>query len=243
MTNGADLARFNPRPRDEALAGELGLSGKTVIGYVGTHGMAHALKTVLDAAEQIKATDLRRTSGSCFSGTAQRRRLSKPTLRHGSSTMWCSPNPSRAARSFATGRSSTFGHSPEAHAPVRDGDPLEAVRMHGHGHPSFARRRWRVRDNRGTRGRRRYLRARKCRRAGPSIAELVRDPERRAEMSRMAVAAARRYDRTELAGAMLKTLERVNARRWRLPLPKALRSQPVSGFSRNAAWISGGVTS
>ena len=58
VTNGADLARFNPRQRDEVLAGELGLSGKTVIGYVGTHGMAHALKTVLDAAEQIKATDL-----------------------------------------------------------------------------------------------------------------------------------------------------------------------------------------
>jgi hypothetical protein len=30
-------------------------------------------------------------------------------------------------------------------------------------------------------------------------------------MARNAVAAARRYDRTELAGVMLKTLERVNA--------------------------------
>lgn len=58
VTNGADLARFAPRPRDEALAAKLGLSGKTVIGYVGTHGMAHALTTVLDAAELLKATDV-----------------------------------------------------------------------------------------------------------------------------------------------------------------------------------------
>lgn len=48
--NGADLARFAPTPRDEALAASLGLSDKTVVGYVGTHGMAHALDTLLEAA-------------------------------------------------------------------------------------------------------------------------------------------------------------------------------------------------
>ena len=54
VTNGADLARFNPMPRDETLAAQLGLKGKTVVAYVGTHGMAHALRTVLRAAERIK---------------------------------------------------------------------------------------------------------------------------------------------------------------------------------------------
>jgi len=54
VTNGADLSRFAPRPRDEALAASLGLSGKFVAGYVGTHGMAHALETVLDAAERLR---------------------------------------------------------------------------------------------------------------------------------------------------------------------------------------------
>ncbi len=44
-----------------------------------------------------------------------------------------------------------------------------------------------------------------------SVADLVGDPERRAEIAGNAVAAARRYDRAELASAMLKTLERVNA--------------------------------
>jgi glycosyltransferase involved in cell wall biosynthesis len=51
VTNGADLARFVPRRRDEALARQLELSGSTVVGYVGTHGMAHHLSTVLGAAE------------------------------------------------------------------------------------------------------------------------------------------------------------------------------------------------
>ena len=62
-TNGADLSRFNPMPRDEALAARLGLTGKTVVGYVGTHGMAHALDTILRAADRLKrepaASDVR----------------------------------------------------------------------------------------------------------------------------------------------------------------------------------------
>lgn len=53
ITNGADLSRFTPRGRDEALAARLGLSGKFVAGYVGTHGMAHGLATLLEAARQI----------------------------------------------------------------------------------------------------------------------------------------------------------------------------------------------
>ncbi len=53
-TNGADLCRFNPIPRDEGLAARLGLAGKTVVGYVGTHGMAHALDTILRAAHRLK---------------------------------------------------------------------------------------------------------------------------------------------------------------------------------------------
>ncbi|MGB9163674.1 MAG: glycosyltransferase, partial [Rhodomicrobium sp.] len=54
-----------------------------------------------------------------------------------------------------------------------------------------------------------------------SIADLVGDPERRVEMARNATAAARRYDRAELAGAMLKTLERVSAGSMALAAPAA----------------------
>lgn len=53
--NGVDLSRFQPRARDEALARELGLSGKFVAGYVGTIGMAHGLTTIVEAARLVEA--------------------------------------------------------------------------------------------------------------------------------------------------------------------------------------------
>jgi glycosyltransferase involved in cell wall biosynthesis len=53
VTNGVDLTRFSSRPKDPALEQELGLTGKFVAGYVGTHGMAHALDTLLRAAQRL----------------------------------------------------------------------------------------------------------------------------------------------------------------------------------------------
>ncbi|MBI3444153.1 MAG: glycosyltransferase family 4 protein [Magnetospirillum sp.] len=53
VINGVDLPRYAPRPRDAALEAEWGLADKFVIGYVGTHGMAHGLINVLDAAERL----------------------------------------------------------------------------------------------------------------------------------------------------------------------------------------------
>ena len=54
VTNGVDLSRFSVRPKDKALTQQLGLDGKFVAGYIGTHGMAHALETLLDAAELLR---------------------------------------------------------------------------------------------------------------------------------------------------------------------------------------------
>jgi hypothetical protein len=54
VTNGVDIQRFHPQARDSELAARLGLSGKFVAGYVGTHGMAHSLHTILDAAGQLR---------------------------------------------------------------------------------------------------------------------------------------------------------------------------------------------
>ena len=53
VTNGADLDRFHPAPKDPQLAARLGLEGKIVAGYVGTHGLAHALHTILEAADHV----------------------------------------------------------------------------------------------------------------------------------------------------------------------------------------------
>lgn len=54
VINGVDISRYSPRPRDQKLAGELGLEDCFVVGYIGTHGMAHALERVLDAAEILR---------------------------------------------------------------------------------------------------------------------------------------------------------------------------------------------
>lgn len=53
VINGVDISRYTPLPRDPIAVTEFGLSGKFVAGYMGTHGMAHALPKVLDAAEQL----------------------------------------------------------------------------------------------------------------------------------------------------------------------------------------------
>lgn len=54
VINGVDLQRYAPLERDADLAAEYDLTDKFVFGYVGTHGMAHGLHNVLDAAELLK---------------------------------------------------------------------------------------------------------------------------------------------------------------------------------------------
>lgn len=54
VTNGVDMSRFSPRPRDRDLTRELGLEGCFVAGYIGTHGMAHALETLLSAMKVLQ---------------------------------------------------------------------------------------------------------------------------------------------------------------------------------------------
>jgi glycosyltransferase involved in cell wall biosynthesis len=54
VTNGVDVSRFSPQKRDDALARQLGLTDKFVAGYIGTHGMAHGLETLLQAAALLR---------------------------------------------------------------------------------------------------------------------------------------------------------------------------------------------
>lgn len=57
ITNGVDATRFAPCERDRELSARYGLKDKFVAGYIGTHGMAHALEAVLRAAESVQAAD------------------------------------------------------------------------------------------------------------------------------------------------------------------------------------------
>lgn len=54
--NGIDHELFRPRPRDDELLDRNGVGGRFLAAYVGTLGLAHGLRTVLDAAERLAST-------------------------------------------------------------------------------------------------------------------------------------------------------------------------------------------
>lgn len=68
-------------PRDPELAGQLGLTGKFVAGYIGTHGMAHALETLLEAARRIAALPTGPEVHFVLLGDGARKSALKATLR------------------------------------------------------------------------------------------------------------------------------------------------------------------
>lgn len=76
ITNGVDSTRFQPRAKDEELVRHLGLESKFVVGYIGTHGMAHALETILDAADWLR----QRPGGDTFRFLLLGDGASKPAL-------------------------------------------------------------------------------------------------------------------------------------------------------------------
>ena len=76
VLNGVDLERYNPlQEKDESLANKYELNNKFVIGYIGTHGLAHALENVIEAAELITKEDNIRIVFA--GGGADRARLEK----------------------------------------------------------------------------------------------------------------------------------------------------------------------
>lgn len=57
VRNGVEMEQFTPGSPPDQLRAELGLEGKFVVGYLGTHGMAHALEHVLNGAELLRQRD------------------------------------------------------------------------------------------------------------------------------------------------------------------------------------------
>ncbi|MDB4229135.1 glycosyltransferase family 4 protein [Paracoccaceae bacterium] len=76
VLNGVDLEKYNPfQEKDECLADKYELKNKFVIGYIGTHGLAHALENVIEAAGLIANEDNIRIIFA--GGGADRSRLEK----------------------------------------------------------------------------------------------------------------------------------------------------------------------
>ncbi len=53
VTNGSNIDLFFPHEKDYALLQSLNLEGKFVIGYIGTHGMAHSLDFIVQSISKI----------------------------------------------------------------------------------------------------------------------------------------------------------------------------------------------
>ncbi len=58
VMNGVELSKYSLRARNTGLAQEWGIADSLVIGYIGTHGMAHRLHNVLDTADRLRSERL-----------------------------------------------------------------------------------------------------------------------------------------------------------------------------------------
>ena len=54
VTNGANLDLYSPREKDATLLRALGLEDKFIVGYIGTHGMAHSLDFIVSCLAKVK---------------------------------------------------------------------------------------------------------------------------------------------------------------------------------------------
>jgi len=53
VTNGSNMELFYPRAADALLLEDLGLEGKFIVGYIGTHGLAHSLDFIVRSIKKI----------------------------------------------------------------------------------------------------------------------------------------------------------------------------------------------
>ena len=83
IKNGVDLTLFAPPDPAAASAFKAahGLTGKFVAAYVGTHGMAHGLDTIIDAAERLRHRD--DIAFLLVGGGAERARVAEDVARRG----------------------------------------------------------------------------------------------------------------------------------------------------------------
>lgn len=74
VTNGLDPGRFRPMDKDRELLQRHHLDGRFVAGYIGTHGLAHSLETLLEAAREIGSRPQGRDVSFLFLGDGANKR-------------------------------------------------------------------------------------------------------------------------------------------------------------------------
>jgi glycosyltransferase involved in cell wall biosynthesis len=58
VKNGANLELYQPKKKNEIIIDKLNLKGKFILGYIGTHGMAHKLDFIINTAQKINDTTI-----------------------------------------------------------------------------------------------------------------------------------------------------------------------------------------
>lgn len=58
VTNGSNMELFSPREKNIILLKDLELEDKFIIGYIGTHGMAHSLDFIVNSISKIEDKDI-----------------------------------------------------------------------------------------------------------------------------------------------------------------------------------------
>jgi glycosyltransferase involved in cell wall biosynthesis len=223
VTNGVDTTRFSPRPKPRELVRRLGLEGKFVAGYIGTHGMAHGLDTVVDAARMLEArrddaaivmlgdgAERKRLEGA-GSGVASLRFLhsvAKPEVADHWALLDAAIIHLRRTDLFKTVIPSKIFEAMGMGIPIVlgvEGEAAEIVERHGVGlthEPENAAE------------------------LVAALERLMDDPNLARRLSAAGVAAAKQFDRAELAVRMLDILLAVSERR--LPTPSEPLQEPVS---------------
>lgn len=78
LTNGVDTSKFTAIEKDNLLISDLNLNNKFVVGYIGTHGLAHALSAVIKAAHITQALPKGKSIHFIFLGDgAEKQKLKK----------------------------------------------------------------------------------------------------------------------------------------------------------------------
>ena len=58
VTNGSNVELFSAREKNQELLKSLGLENKFIVGYIGTHGMAHSLDFIVTSISRIEDEDI-----------------------------------------------------------------------------------------------------------------------------------------------------------------------------------------
>ena len=58
ITNGSNVELFSAREKNQELLKSLGLENKFIVGYIGTHGMAHSLDFIVTSISKIEDKDI-----------------------------------------------------------------------------------------------------------------------------------------------------------------------------------------